>query len=142
LSGTGWPVPVCDAAFARIHGYTVEEMTGKLGVQDLLFPDDSETGGKWNSALEKGDNTPVEIRVRTKDGQLRWVSAHGSVIPYGGRPALVMNVLNITEQDIIKTYDLHANCYLTKPVDLEQFLQIARTIKEFWLSLVKLPPSP
>ncbi len=43
------------------------------------------------------------------------------------------------EQDIVQSYQLHANCYLTKPVDLEKFLQIIRCIEDFWLSFVKLP---
>ncbi|MCX7825471.1 MAG: response regulator, partial [Verrucomicrobiae bacterium] len=40
----------------------------------------------------------------------------------------------------LRAYDLQANCYVTKPVDLEQFLQIIKTIEEFWLTIVKLPP--
>jgi chemotaxis family two-component system response regulator Rcp1 len=43
------------------------------------------------------------------------------------------------EEDIIKTYNLHANCYVTKPVDLEQFIKVVRTIEDFWFSIVKLP---
>jgi chemotaxis family two-component system response regulator Rcp1 len=43
------------------------------------------------------------------------------------------------EEDIARTYDLHANCYITKPVDLEQFLNVVHSIEEFWLSIVKLP---
>jgi chemotaxis family two-component system response regulator Rcp1 len=43
------------------------------------------------------------------------------------------------EEDVARTYDLHANCYITKPVDLEQFLNVVRSIEEFWLSVVKLP---
>ena len=43
------------------------------------------------------------------------------------------------EEDIIRTYNLHANCYITKPVDLDQFLKVVRTIEDFWLSIVKLP---
>jgi chemotaxis family two-component system response regulator Rcp1 len=43
------------------------------------------------------------------------------------------------EQDILRTYELHANCYITKPVDLEKFLQIVRAVEEFWLAIVKLP---
>jgi len=43
------------------------------------------------------------------------------------------------EQDILKTYELHANCYITKPVDLEKFLEIVRVIEQFWLAVVKLP---
>ena len=44
------------------------------------------------------------------------------------------------EQDIIETYDLHANCYITKPVDLDQFMSVVNAIESFWLSVVKLPP--
>ena len=44
------------------------------------------------------------------------------------------------EQDILRSYDLHANCYITKPVDLDQFITVVRTIEDFWLTIVKLPP--
>lgn len=44
------------------------------------------------------------------------------------------------EKDILQAYNNHVNCYLTKPVDLEQFMQAARSIKDFWLLVVKLPP--
>ena len=43
------------------------------------------------------------------------------------------------EQDIVKSYKLHANCYVTKPVDLGKFLGIIRTIEDFWLTVVALP---
>jgi CheY-like chemotaxis protein len=45
-----------------------------------------------------------------------------------------------SDEDIVRTYNLHANCYISKPVDLDQFLNVVRTIEEFWLSIVKLPP--
>ena len=45
------------------------------------------------------------------------------------------------EQDVIKSYDLHANCYVTKPVDLDQFLTKVKAIGDFWLGTVKLPGS-
>ena len=45
------------------------------------------------------------------------------------------------EQDIVRAYDLHANCYVTKPVDLDQFITIVRSIEQFWFSVVKLPPN-
>ena len=41
--------------------------------------------------------------------------------------------------DIVKTYDLHANCYVTKPIDFEQFIMMMKSITDFWLSIVKLP---
>jgi len=43
------------------------------------------------------------------------------------------------QQDILRTYELHGNCYITKPVDLDQFLNIVRAVEEFWLAIVKLP---
>ena len=45
------------------------------------------------------------------------------------------------EQDILRSYELHANCYISKPVDLEKFISIVRAIEDFWLAVVKLPPT-
>lgn len=42
-------------------------------------------------------------------------------------------------EDIIKAYNLHANCYVTKPIDLEQFITVVQSITDFWLTIVKLP---
>lgn len=44
------------------------------------------------------------------------------------------------EVDILQSYDLGANCYLTKPVDLDQFLRLVQSIEDFWLGMVRLPP--
>ncbi len=44
------------------------------------------------------------------------------------------------EADILKSYELHANCYITKPLELEQFYQVVHAIEEFWFTIVKLPP--
>lgn len=46
------------------------------------------------------------------------------------------------EQDILKSYELHANCYVTKPVNLDSFLSVVQSIEGFWVSVVKLPLSP
>jgi chemotaxis family two-component system response regulator Rcp1 len=54
-------------------------------------------------------------------------------------PVCVLTVSR-DEQDIIRAYNLHANCYITKPLDLEQFMNITKSIEEFWLTIVKLPP--
>jgi len=45
------------------------------------------------------------------------------------------------EADIIKSYESHANCYITKPVDMNQFIKIVKSIEFFWFSIVKLPPN-
>ena len=44
------------------------------------------------------------------------------------------------EQDILKTYELHANCYITKPVDLDQFIAVIKSIEKFWFTIMRLPP--
>jgi chemotaxis family two-component system response regulator Rcp1 len=46
------------------------------------------------------------------------------------------------EQDIARSYDLHANAYVSKPVGLDQFIEVVRGIEHFWLEIVKLPPEP
>lgn len=43
------------------------------------------------------------------------------------------------EEDVLRSYNLHANCYVTKPVDLDQFIRIVRSIEDFWLTIVRLP---
>ena len=55
------------------------------------------------------------------------------------RIPVVILTTSQADSDVLKAYDLHANCYITKPVDLEQFLVVIRSIEEFWLSIVKLP---
>ena len=54
---------------------------------------------------------------------------------------VVILTLSKAEEDIIKTYELHANCYITKPVDMEQFTKVVKSVDEFWFSIVKLPPN-
>jgi len=53
-------------------------------------------------------------------------------------PVVVLTTSS-AEEDILKTYNLHANCYITKPVDFEQFINVIRKVEDFWLTIVKLP---
>ena len=53
-------------------------------------------------------------------------------------PVVVLTT-SASEEDILKSYRLHANCYITKPVDLDGFLKVVKSIDSFWLSVVKLP---
>ncbi len=57
------------------------------------------------------------------------------------RIPVVILTISEAEQDILKSYDLHANCYITKPVNLDQFLTVIKSIEDFWLTVVKLPPN-
>jgi CheY-like chemotaxis protein len=51
---------------------------------------------------------------------------------------VVILTTSMAEQDILRTYDLHANCYITKPVDIDQFVHIVQSIEDFWFSIVML----
>jgi two-component system, chemotaxis family, response regulator Rcp1 len=55
------------------------------------------------------------------------------------RIPVVILTTSTAEKDIIKTYDLHANCYITKPVDFDQFTNVVKSIEDFWFTVVKLP---
>lgn len=53
-------------------------------------------------------------------------------------PVVILTVSS-AEEDIIKTYNLHANCYIRKPVDFDQFIEVVKSINDFWLTIVTLP---
>jgi CheY-like chemotaxis protein len=53
---------------------------------------------------------------------------------------VVILTTSAAEEDVLRSYDLHANCYVTKPVDLEKFIVVVQSIDRFWLSVVTLPP--
>jgi CheY-like chemotaxis protein len=53
-------------------------------------------------------------------------------------PVVILTTSN-AERDIVKSYELHANCYLTKPVQLDEFISVVQSIENFWLMIVRLP---
>jgi CheY-like chemotaxis protein len=57
------------------------------------------------------------------------------------RIPVVVLTTSKAEEDVLRTYDLHANCYVTKPVDLEKFIVVVKSIDIFWLTVVTLPPN-
>ncbi len=54
-------------------------------------------------------------------------------------PVVVLTVSK-AEEDVVRCYNHHANCYITKPLDFNQFMEVTRSIEDFWLTIVKLPP--
>lgn len=76
--------------------------------------------------LPKKDGREVLAEIKSDDNLKR--------IP------VVILTTSRAEEDVLKTYNLHANCYITKPIDLNQFMHVVRSIEEFWLSIVILPP--
>ena len=57
------------------------------------------------------------------------------------RIPVVVLTTSKAEEDVLRTYNLHANCYVTKPVDLEKFIVVVKSIDVFWLTIVTLPPN-
>jgi CheY-like chemotaxis protein len=81
----------------------------------------------------------LDLNLPRKDGRELLEDIKGN--PQLRRIPVVVLTTSQAEQDILKSYDLHANCYLTKPVDLNKFMAIVKTFEEFWLTIVKLPPA-
>ena len=79
----------------------------------------------------------LDLNMPKKDG--REVLAEIKADPQLRRIPVVMLTTSTAEHDVLNCYDLHANCYITKPVDLDQFITIVKTIEDFWLTIVKLP---
>jgi CheY-like chemotaxis protein len=80
----------------------------------------------------------LDLNLPRKDG--REVLAEIKDDPALKHIPVVILTTSKAEQDILKTYDLHANCYITKPLDMDQFIRVVRSIEDFWLSIVTLPP--
>lgn len=79
----------------------------------------------------------LDLNLPRKDGRevLEEIKADASLrnIP------VVVLTSSEAEQDILSAYALHANCYITKPVDLDQFVKVVKSIEDFWFTIVKLP---
>lgn len=78
----------------------------------------------WNLPRKDGGEVLAEIKA---DEKLQRI------------PVIVLTTSQ-AEEDIIKAYNLHANCYITKPVDFDKFAQIVQSIEDFWFTIVELPP--
>jgi len=80
----------------------------------------------------------LDLNLPRKDGREVLADVKGD--PELRRIPVVILTTSQEEKDIFKSYDLHANCYITKPIDLEQFVTVAKAVEDFWLTIVKLPP--
>jgi two-component system, chemotaxis family, response regulator Rcp1 len=104
------------------------------GEEALLYLKKS---GKYKN-VETPDLVLLDLNIPKKDGRqvLAEMKTDNNlkVIP------VIILTTSAAEQDVINTYALHANCYIMKPVNLEQFIKVIRSVEEFWLTIVKLPP--
>jgi CheY-like chemotaxis protein len=105
------------------------------GVEALAFV---RREGKYGGA-PRPDLILLDLNLPKKDG--RAVLGEIKQDPALRHIPVVILTSSQAEQDIVRAYDLHANCYVTKPVDLDQFVTIVRSIEQFWFTVVKLPPN-
>jgi len=109
-----WDVPDGEKAlaFLRREGEYRDAPRPDLILMDLNLP------------RMRGDEVLQEIK---EDPELRSI------------PVVVLT-MSKAEQDIIQAYNHHANCYITKPIDLDRFIEVVQGISNFWFSIVQLPP--
>jgi len=116
---------------AKVHNvlYTVGD-----GVEAMAF---LRRQGKY-ADVARPDLILLDLNLPKKDG--REVLAEIKTDERLKLIPVVILTVSKDEEDILKTYNLHANCYITKPIDFEQFMKVVKSIEEFWLTIVKLPP--
>ncbi len=106
--------------------------------------EDGESAMEFLRKQNKYQNVPrpdlvlLDLNLPKKDG--REVLAEIKADHDLKRIPVVMLTISKAEEDIIRAYDSHVNCYITKPIDLDQFIKVVRTVEDFWLTIVKLPP--
>lgn len=121
-----------------------QEVLGESKVQNnLIIANNGEEAlaclrrqGKYQGSV-RPDLILLDLNLPLKDG--REVLAQIKADPLLKSIPVVILTTSKAEEDILKTYDLHANCYINKPVDLEQFITVVNYIEDFWLAIVKLP---
>jgi CheY-like chemotaxis protein len=92
--------------------------------------------GKYTNATHP-DLILLDLNLPKKDG--REILAEIKKDPVLKRIPIVILTTSSAEEDILRAYDLHANCYITKPVDFDQFMKVVQSIESFWLTIVCLP---
>lgn len=94
--------------------------------------------GKYADAV-RPDLILLDLNLPKKDGRevLKELKADEKLrhIP------IVVLTVSQADQDILRSYELYANCYISKPINLDQFVEVVKAIDEFWLTIVKLPPT-
>ena len=107
----------------------------KDGVEAMQF---LRRQGKYAS-VPRPDIILLDLNLPKKDGRevLQDIKNDGD----HKRIPVVVLTTSKAEEDVLRTYNLHANCYVTKPVDLEKFIVVVKSIDAFWLTVVTLPPN-
>jgi chemotaxis family two-component system response regulator Rcp1 len=105
------------------------------GIEALRF---MRQEGPYSNA-PRPDVILLDLNLPRKDG--REVLAEIKADEALKRIPVIVLTTSQDEEDIFKTYDLHANCYITKPLDFDQFMHVVQSVEDFWLSVVTFPPA-
>ncbi len=120
-----------------------EALAGASARKNLTVAEDGEEGllllrrkGRYQNAPQP-DLILLDLNLPTIDG--REVLAEIKSDPDLRRIPVIILTSSQDENDILQTYDLHANAYVVKPLDLDKFMEVMRAVEGFWLGFVKLP---
>lgn len=94
--------------------------------------------GNYHDAI-RPDLILLDLNMPRKDGRETLEEIKSD--PELRRIPVVILTTSKAEEDIFRSYDLHANCYITKPVKLAQFFDVVRNVEDFWMTIVRLPPN-
>lgn len=123
---------------------TQEALKGAKVLNTLHVVDDGEDAlaflrreGPFSGA-PRPDLILLDLNLPRRDGRevLAVIKADADLM----RIPVVVLTTSQAEEDILKSYSLNANCYITKPVNFDQFLKVVKSIEDFWLTIVTLPP--
>jgi len=95
--------------------------------------------GPYTTAIQP-DLILLDLNLPQKEGHE--VLAEVKADPASRRIPVVVLTSSAAAQDVLKSYDLHANCHLRKPMNLEEYLQLIKALEEFWFTLAILPSRP
>ncbi|MBE0647794.1 MAG: response regulator [Bacteroidales bacterium] len=110
---------------------------------NLFIVDDGELAMKFLKKEAPYEDVPrpdlilLDLNLPKKDGKevLKEIKTDEDL----KRIPVVILTMSKSEEDIFKSYNLHANCFITKPIDFDQFIKVVQSIENFWLTIVKLP---
>jgi chemotaxis family two-component system response regulator Rcp1 len=105
------------------------------GVEALAFL----AGAGPYAGVPKPDLILLDLNLPRKDGREVLATIKADRV-LASIPVVVLTTSQ-AEEDVLRSYGLHANCYIVKPFDLEQFIEVVKSIESFWLCLVQLPPA-
>ena len=115
----------------------VEGCTAQLAIDGEDAMDFLHRRGK-HAGMPRPDLILLDLNLPRKNG--REVLAEVKADPHLRRIPVLVLTISCAEEDILNSYNLHANCYITKPVDLHQFRRVIKAIEDFWLGVAILPP--